>query len=259
MTDNADLLIFFLSNTVRKPALSVSQRNMQDLSIKHTIDIFSRLFNSAELVIPPKLRSDMEKALESLRNDLSLSLEEVEDTVILFGKKVWPYRKAFNEFIAAQEARSGEKILLAKLSRPLRKQYLAFKEQGGSLRDLHTGTNVTFFSTEERLSLCATFIEMKNEIRSMTLQAIKSTEKAEFERRVSKFEEIFGCIEEEMEHLSNMADEEQEYPHLATEIRSQIRGFEFGFSLLGPETQYDAVCLAAEHFHGRKAEFTLKR
>ena len=51
-----------------------------------------------------------------------------------------------------------------------------------------------------------------------------------------------------------MADDEQEHPELAAEIRSQIRAFEYGLCLLGPAHHYEAVCQAEEHFIGRKEE-----
>ncbi|MFH1286742.1 MAG: hypothetical protein ABII02_03240 [Candidatus Magasanikbacteria bacterium] len=227
---------------------------MKDVTSSHTIEIFSRLFNLVESVLPEKLHADMEKALESLRTDLSLTMDEVEDTVILFGKKAWPYRKALGEFVSAHEAHHGEDIFIAKLSRDLAKRYRLFNEQGGSFRDLHSGNNIVFFTSAERIALCSVLIEVKKEIRTHVIQDIKSARTKEFGKRVQEFQEIFSSIEDELAHLVGMADEEQEYPHLASEIRSHVRGFEFGLSLLGPETRYEAVCRAADHFHGRKKD-----
>jgi hypothetical protein len=101
-------------------------------------------------------------------------------------------------------------------------------------------------------------IEVKNEIRATAVQAIKSTEAGRFEARVAEFQNIFSRIEATLHHLERMADEEQEHPHLASEIRAQIRGFEHGLCFLGPEADVGAICLAPEYFGGRKREIKVR-
>jgi hypothetical protein len=50
-----------------------------------------------------------------------------------------------------------------------------------------------------------------------------------------------------------MADDEQEHPELATEIRQQVLSLNM-VCVLGPPHHYDAICRAHEHYVGRKEE-----
>jgi hypothetical protein len=58
-----------------------------------------------------------------------------------------------------------------------------------------------------------------------------------------------------LEDLKKLADHETEHPYLADEIRSQIKAFEQGLCLLGPELSYDAVCESVGYFQGRQKQF----
>ena len=66
-------------------------------------------------------------------------------------------------------------------------------------------------------------------------------------------------MENQLNILRTMADEEQEHPQLADEIRAQIRGFESGLCFLGPENTFDDLCRLPEHFVGRKIDIKNRR
>lgn len=223
-------------------------------SVRHTLWIFERLRSETPPLVPKEISADMDQALEQIRSNFDLTLEELEGTFIVFGKKLWPYRKAFEEFLDVSEARLGEKFLLAQLSRGLKQRYEAFKTHGGELRDLHTGSPASFFTASERNELCSALVEMNHEIRKHTVQAVLATERRRYEQRVVEFQIILDDIEKRLDTLRRMADDEQEHPELASEIRAQIRAFEYGLCLLGPEHRYEAVCMAEEHYLGRKEE-----
>lgn len=224
------------------------------MSVKYTIDIFARLQRDLAPLVPKEVKADMQQAITQMKENYDLTIDELEDTIISFGKKIWPYRKAFEEFLDTHEAAVGEGFLVAGLSREMKQRYRDFKAYGGTLRDLHVGSPATFFSAEERGFLCEALVEMNLNIRRHTTQSVLSVERQKYENKVVEFQIILDDIEKRLDTLRLMAEGEQEHPELAAEIREQIKSFEFGLCLLGPAHQYEAVCNAEEHFVGRKKE-----
>ncbi len=227
---------------------------MQNELVKHTLDIFERLCDDLPPLLPADMAKDMQQGLEQMQNNVNLTIEELEETMISFGKKIWPYRRAFQEFVDLHEGRIGEKFLLGKLAPQMKKRYEAFKQYGGTFRDLHSGAPATFFHEDERGSLCTALIEVHGEVRDYTRQSVLSTEREHYEQRIVEFQVILDDIEKRLDTLRIMADNEQEHPDLAAEIRDQINAFEQGLCLLAARTEYTAVCQSAGHFEGRKAE-----
>ncbi len=225
---------------------------MHHPAVKHTIDIFERVMRELPPLVPKEVVIDMNHALEQIRLNFDLTLIELEDTMIIFGKQVWPYRRAFEEFVSTCEGRLGETFLLAKVSSNLKKKYKDFIVYGGDYRDLHSGAPVDFFKTKERLELGAILVEVKIDLRKHTAQEVLSTRRKEYEEKVIEFQTILDDMEKRLNSLRVMADSEQEHPQLAAEIRENIRGFEYGLTALGPHPDHHAVCNAEEYFQGRK-------
>lgn len=234
-------------------------RYMENTTVRHTIDIFERLCDYVMPVLPDRIKMEMTHALEHLQNDYSLSVESVEDTMIVFGKLVWPYRKAYSEVLYAYEGKIGEKFLLTHLPRTLKKRYQGFVACGGNFRDLHSGAPATFFSVEERGQLCGILVDLQQDIRKHVIQAIHSTEQKVFTKKVKEFAAILEKIEGQLDSLRLTADTEQEHPQLAEEIRAHVRGFDLGLCFLGPEISFEDLCRLPEHFVGRKKELKVRR
>ncbi len=221
--------------------------------IQHTQVIFEHLCAELPPGLPRELREEINQAKEQVKNNVALTLSELEDTMVYVGKKLWPYREAFQEFYRIYEGSLGEAYLLRKFSLPLKKKYEGFKALGGNFRDLHSGTNVNFFTPEDRTQICEALIAVEEEIRAYTVQSVLSGDERRYAKRIEEFSKIQSDIELRLSGLREMADMEGEHPELAAEIRDQIRAFEQGFALLGPSVRHDAVCNAEEHFVGRKA------
>ena len=225
---------------------------MHHPAVKHTINIFEKILNELPPLIPKEVISDMNHALEQVRLNFDLTLKELEDTMIVFGKQIWPYRRSFEEFVSTCEGRLGETFLLAKISTNLKKKYKDFLSYGGDYRDLHSGAPVDFFTTKERIELGAILVEVKIDLRKHTSQEVLSTRRREYEEKVLEFQTILDDMEKRLDSLRVMADNEQEHPQLAEEIRENIRSFEYGLTALGPHPDHDAICNATEYFIGRK-------
>lgn len=223
-------------------------------AVQHTLTIFQRLYDELPPLVPESIVSDMRQALEQLEHNVNLTLPEIEEIMIAFGKKVWPYRRAFEETLDVYEGKLGEKFLIGRLSRPLKQRYQEFLGYGGSFRELHGAVPITFFTPEERGEFCGVLVEVRNDLRKYASQAVLTNDRGRYEDRVLEFQTILDDIEKRLETLRLMADNEQEHPELASEIRAEVKSFEYGLCLLGPRHSYAAVCNAEDHFVGRKQE-----
>lgn len=226
---------------------------------KHTISIFEKIYNNLPPLVPEEIKQEMSHALEHFQNDFSVTLEEIDDTMIIFGKKIWPYWKAFNEFLDMYEGKFGEKFLLGRIPRELKFRYKEFKEHGGIYKDVYSGSPATFFSIEERQMLSSSLVEVDSDIRQQVMQAVLSVERKKYEELILNFQIILDDIEKRLDSLRLMADDEQEHPQLAGEIREQVKAFEYGLCLLGPHVQHEDVKNAELYFQERKIYKNLHR
>ncbi len=222
--------------------------------VQHTMFIFEQICLTLPPLVPEVIVRDMHEALDQMHHNYGLSVADIEKTVIVFGKQVWPYRRAFDEFLSTCEGRLGEVFLLASLPPVLKKRYQTFTLHGGTYRDLHSGSPAAFFTSEERVVLCEALVDIRKQLRQHTEQEVLSTEKVHYEQRILEFQTILDDMEKRLDALRLMADNEQEHPQLAAEIREQIIAFEYGLCALGPHTQYDAVCDAEQYFVERKSQ-----
>lgn len=208
---------------------------------------------------PAEAKDDIARALERFNNDYTVSSAEVENTAIALGKKVWPYWKAFNEFFVMCREKLGEKFLLGKLSPALKQRYHEFKEHGAAYHDLRLGGPLAFFTGGEREILVPLFIEIDGEIRRHTEQAVLTAERIKYEELIADFQNILYDIEKRLVSLRQMAEDEEEHPQIAEEIRAQIRAFEFGLCLLGPNISHHQVLNVDDYFEERRATKKIHR
>lgn len=218
----------------------------------HTLTIFRQLFDQLPPLVPTTVANDMKDALEQLEHNPHLSLEEVEDIMIVFGKRIWPYRKAFQELYETYDGKLGEELLLQNLSHSAKKAYREFLAHGGSYADVVAGGPVGFFSSEVRVELTEILVHVQQAVWKHTKQAVLSTDREVYKQKIAEFARVQEEITHTLEQLEQLADYEQEHPELATEIRAHVRGFEFGLSALGPHTRQEDVLASVEYFEGRK-------
>ena len=235
--------------------------SVQHSQIKHTVDIFKHMANELPPLLPEEIKKEINHALDHLENDFTIGIEEVENIIISLGKKVWPYWKAFDEMVVFHQGQMGEKFLEGKMSMELKKKYKLFKEHGGTYRDLRSGAPANFFEVEERQKLAEFLVDVEKDLRQYVAQAVLSTERKKYEGLILDLQVVLDSVEKRLETLRQVAEDEEEHPKLAEEIRAQVRSFEFGMCLLGPRIKIDEVMNAKEHFDGRKLEkkiFALK-
>jgi hypothetical protein len=221
--------------------------------IPNTLNIFKQLYQYLPPLVPDNIRTDMKEALIQLEHNPHLTIEEVEDTMISFGKKIWPYRKAYHEIVDVYEGKIGETMLVSALPKSIQKKYGEFIAHGGTYRDFVAGGAATeFFEPEERIALTKVLVSVRDAIYQHARQAALSTDITMYQKKIEEFSHVQAEIDAVFEQLHSLADAEQEHPELASEIRAHIRGFEYGLAALGPQASISTMAESIDYFASRK-------
>ncbi len=227
--------------------------------MQSTISLFRHLYENLPPLFPEEVKVKIKHALEHLEKDQTVTLDEIESTMISFGYEAWPWNQAYHEFLAIAEGEVGEHFLLPRLSPGLQAKYEDFKGYGMTLRDLHSGRPADYFTSEERVEIGTALVDMQKDLRVYLERKLISENQDKYLKRVEEFSGVLIEMQGHLNGLRELAENEQDHPTLAGEIREQVRSFEHGLCLLGPELRYDAVYNSLEFFHGRKAELNRMR
>ncbi len=222
--------------------------------IQHSLDIFCKFGQRVPPLVPTEIKTGLKRAYETMLADFDLSLDDLEKTMIEFGKKIWPYRKAFGDFFRVYENKLGERFLIGVLPADVKRKYLEFKECGGDFYDLRSGQPANFFSQDERVALGGALVGINEDIHKYTTQAVLAADRADYEKRVAEFKIIFSDIAKSLAELKSLADACPDYFDLAKEINQQILSFEYGMCLLGPPHHHLDILRAPEYYRGRREE-----
>lgn len=217
-----------------------------------TLAIFRHLVSVLPPLVPETILSTMKHALEHFEVHPEATLEELEQVMCAYGYELWPYNQAFREEILWAEQEVGERFLLPRLSPGLKKHYLEFKKNGGTIRVLHSGSGAAEFSSSERVELCEVLVMLQRDLRAYATQHVLGVARKHYKQHVEYFRGRLEMMHKHIEELHHLADHEDEHPIFANEIRQQIKAFEQGLCLLGPELSYDAVCASVDYFKGRQ-------
>jgi hypothetical protein len=227
--------------------------------MRSTVALFREMYQRLPPLFPPEVKKKMHHALVHLEQDQTVTLREIEDTMIIFGSEAWPWNQAYREFFVLNESKIGEHFFIPKLKDETAKRYEDFKHYGGTLRDLHSGRPAEFFSVAERQDIRAALINTQSELREYTDREVLGTEKARYLNRVEEFTKLIARVQGILGELKKVAEDEQDHSVLADQIRARIKSFEYSFCLLGPNLEYEAVESSLEFFAGRKHELNRLR
>lgn len=221
---------------------------------QHTLAIFRHLYENLPPLFPAEVAMEIKDSLENFEQAEEVILEDLEKTMIKYGYHVWPYHQAHKEFIIKIETRLGDHFLLPYLSEAAQEKYNEFKNYGGSWHELYLGRPAEFFTGEERVELSQALVEAKRKLREYVKQDIQGVSREEYLARVEKYHQILADMERELAILRKLADQEENHPALADQIRAKVNDIEHSLCLLGKELQYHELYNAKDFFSGRKEE-----
>ena len=212
----------------------------------YSVSFFEQLYHDLPPLFPKADREAMQNAREHMQHNHSLTAEEIEHTTVVFGMKIWPYRRAFEEFYEKVEQRRADEFFEAH-ARPHPAFAAWWKEwrgQGHHAAALFRGAAATWssLSSEERVALCDVCVSVKQDLKHAATALVSGQERAAYEKRVVEFTVLQEAIQERLGRLRELADDAQEHPRLATEIRQAVRDFEKGLAFMQPHTTFEEVC-----------------
>ncbi|MFA7245024.1 MAG: hypothetical protein WC070_02470 [Candidatus Magasanikbacteria bacterium] len=228
---------------------------------KHTINIFKKVYNELPPMVDVDLKKDMREKIEEILADNTVTLEELEDFMIFFGKKIWPYFQAFEEIYNIYHERLSEKIFLQRASKNIVKKVDLIKNTGVKFLDLVSGKVHHFFEhneRNERMEIMTLLVDLKQDIRKHATQAIMTHEKKSYEQKISKYSKMVADINVVIEDLHKFANEESEN-FFAEDIRDKVRSIEYSFAFLGPKINYHEILDLLDYYKGKKEEKKMRR
>lgn len=225
---------------------------------QYTAELLERMYFNLPPLVPESVVIGLKTAMADVEADGGKPVSDIEDVIIVFSKKIWPYTQAFEELCNRYEKELGEKLMSQKASYVLRRALEHYRQTGGTWLALYSGAVASMFTPEERVELHQLLVDIRCDVRAFAAQAAVMTDRAWYEERVEYYQELFGKIQTQLDTLRDLAESEIDHPQLAAEIQDHIRGFEFGLAKLGPQFDYEALCNAHEHFQGRKRDFKIR-
>jgi hypothetical protein len=231
---------------------------MSDKAIQHTLNIFKQVHRNLPPLVDGDLREEMKNKIIKIVEKNDLSLEELEDLMIFYGKKIWSHVQAFEDIYHIYNEKLSEKIFLQKASNSIVKKYNTVKETGVKFLDIFSGALHRFFSHEERMELLDLLISLKNDVRQHAKQAVLTHEKGHYEEKINKYGEMLSDINKVIEDLHKFVNEE-ENSDLVLGILSKIRAIEHSLAFLGPKINYYEIIDLPEYYLGKKHEKRMRR
>ncbi|MBI4449742.1 hypothetical protein HY634_01670 [Candidatus Uhrbacteria bacterium] len=200
----------------------------------------------------PALRSVREAYDRFLRQPPAYA-NEIEDTIVAYGRVLWPYRKAFDAMVRADLVRNEEQHFVSALSAGLRERFREWRHDGGSLLDLLDQHRVSSrFSATERGALCEALITARHRAEDAVRAAVIA-DGAEYQRLIREFQALQHEIEQHIASLRRLAERAADHPDVFQEIIETIRTFERGLAHLAREPEARDVCAAIEAYRERHA------
>lgn len=148
---------------------------------------------------------------------------------------------------------------MPRLSPSAQERFREFKVYGGTWQDLHSGRAAEFFSRESLSELCIALVGTKQDLREYVIREVVGLSRQKYLEKVEEFQIVLESIKDKLNEMRAFADEEQDHPQLANEIRERVRVFEHGLCDLAPNCDYGGVCQSVEFFQGRKKDLNRLR
>ncbi|MFA7314606.1 MAG: hypothetical protein WC025_01580 [Candidatus Magasanikbacteria bacterium] len=231
---------------------------MKEKAIQHTLNIFKQVYRNLPPLVGTNLREQIKQKLEEAVDNGELTLVELENFMIFYGKKIWPFVQAFEDIYHIYHEKLSEKLFLQKASKKIVKKYILMKETGVKFVDLFKGAVHHFFDHEDRLELSELLVSLKKDIRKYAVQAVMTHEKENYEMKINKYGQMVKDINLVIEDLHKFAKEENDRD-FAEDVLDKAKTIEYSFAFLGPKISYGEIMNLLEYYVGKKEEKKMRR
>lgn len=223
--------------------------------VRHTLVIYETILNRLPPLVPQNVKQSLEVELDRLFRTEDVSLEEVEQSMIGYGKILWPYMKAFEEMVNLHENKMGHKFLMQKATPNVRKKYALICELGGGYHTVCHGVSLEHFDHNEKQELARLLVELKQEVRRYAMQAVLTHDRKTYEEKIEYYGKMVEEINAVIKSLKNFANVHAEnHGNLARDVESKIKAIEQSLAFLGPRIDMEEIRNMPEYYQGRREE-----
>lgn len=196
-----------------------------------TINLLKNLILTAPVTFSKTRKEEMLNKAEEYLNDLNVEAANVSETMINFGKEIWPYRESYQKMYEQYGRKPEEERLAVFLSGNLKEKYKKFLIDRGNIEKIKTGTlNLeSYFSPDEQAVVVEAELKAHDEIHGQIEKMILTEKQEEYQALLEQYRNEERQITERLAELKKIAERA---PQFADEIAEKVKTFEEGFGFL---------------------------
>jgi hypothetical protein len=215
---------------------------------QYSLDLLRQVIAKAPNFFPSGRRLDMEDELRRLEGDSTALREAIENTIIVFGREIWPYRKAFWHIHDTDGRHDEDRYLRESMAPELTARYDEFLKKGFSIKDIrHGGEFESFFTPEEKQQLIAAKLAAHDKVVAAIEALCAGEHKEVCENALAGYKEEVKRIEGLIAELRSLAEKSEKW---RPEILDKVRTFEAGWSGLEREVTAEDVKGEIDYYQG---------
>jgi Rad3-related DNA helicase len=223
--------------------------------VTHTLKIYQRLYDRMPPFVPEQVYLDIEKELKNFFARQDATVSEVENSMMKYGEKIWPYVKAFEEMVKVHEHVLADKIFHQKASPRLRKKYALVCKLGHGFEPVCYGIALEHFDHDEKQELNELLVELKRDVRRYAMQAVLTHDKVTYQEKIDRYGKVVEEINVVLHSLSDFSNRERgDHGDLVHDMEGKIRAIQQSFAFLGPAIDIEEIRRMPEYYKGRKEE-----
>lgn len=214
-----------------------------------TLELLRLCVARAPAFFPDERRQSMMAVLDRLAGDPSVPREDIEKTVVAFGREIWPYRRVFADLHDRQGRAQEDRHVREQLAATgLEKKYLTFLAKGGKVEDVRQGGAFeVYFLPEERAQVVAAKLAAHDKVVADINARCADDRVGECAALFERFLREQREIEKELQLLAGLAHRSDKW---ASEILGKVQAFEHGWSGVERDVTLEEVRGEVEYYRG---------
>ena len=196
-----------------------------------TINLLKNLILTAPITFPKSRKTEMLAKAEQYLSDVDVTLLAVQETMIHFGKEIWPYRESYQKMYEQYGRKPEEELIATFLSGGIKEKYQKFLTDRGNIEKIKSGspTLESYFITDEQAAIVEAELKAHDEIHGKIEKMILTENQEEYYGLLEQYKNEERQIEDRLVELKKIAEHA---PSFKDEILEKVKTFEEGFGFL---------------------------
>ncbi len=214
-----------------------------------TLNLLRSLIEGAPAAFPHARKNAMAEVYKEFADDLTVSVEKIEETAYQFGKEIWPYREAYQELYDEYGRGAEEVALRDQLPEELKPKYEKFLSEKGNIervRGQSLGLDL-YFTPDEQAEIVRAELVAHDKIHGELERLIATEKQEEYFAALQAWQKKQAQIEEALQKLRGFASRS---PKWGDEILAKVKTFEQGFGFIERPVTLMDVMGEIEYYEG---------